>query len=99
MIRFATVWKCDGSKQERLFSKVVKHAQDLFFDEEPICEICGERTDFVMVYTQDEGEKLFGRLDDGKERIALVTMCRWHAYQNQKEMEEKIRRKLIHRWQ
>ncbi len=100
MIRFMTIPKCDGDRLDRMLRRVAKDMEDRLFEDESTCVICNRHTKNIVVYTRDDDSAdLFGIPPDGSERIALLTLCEWHAMAQQEETNARIYRELIQQWQ
>lgn len=100
MIRFMTIPQCEGDRLDRMLRRVAKDVEDRLFDDESTCVICKRHTKNIVVYTRGDGSSdLFGMPQDGRERIAVLTLCEWHAMAQQEETDTRIYRELIQQWQ
>lgn len=99
MVRFITVSKAETPARERLLDKMVKDARGMLFEEDSVCEVCGEQTENLVVYAPGEEENICGTPGGGKERVALMTICHWHMHYERRETETKVRKELVRQWQ
>ena len=98
MVHFITIPKCQGEQQKRILKKAIKDARDRLFDEDAGCIVCGMDSGFVDVLFQEETDHYFSKAPEGKERVAIVTICPWHRVDNL-DTRQDIEKKLVSAWQ